>query len=103
MDQKRNDPTRPNLRDFDAYTDRNGQDFGQEDPRDLGRPADLQNAMVSDPSWQAEVARIASGQARLDSVAGGSIASVEATEAETPAETLRHLSDASPSPDKKTS
>jgi hypothetical protein len=101
MDQTRDDPPRtprPNLRAFDAYADRNGQDLGQDEARDVGRPAELQNAMETDPSWQAETARIASGHPRLDSVAGGSIASVEATEAETPPETLRHLSDASPSP-----
>jgi hypothetical protein len=108
--QKENDPprtARPNLREFDAYADRNGQDLGQDEARDVGRSAELQKAMETDPSWQAETARIASGHARLDSVAGGSIASVEATEAETPPETLRHLGDASSSPgtppDRKTS
>ena len=101
MDQSRNNSprsSRPNLREFDAYADRNGQDFGQDEARDVGRPADLQHAMESDPSWQAETARAASDYSRLDSVGGGSIASVEATEAETPPETLRHLSDASTSP-----
>ena len=103
MDQTRDDSpraTRPNLREFDAYADRNGQDFGQDEARDVGRPAELQHSVQSDPSWQAETARIASGYSRLDSVGGGSIASVEATEAETPAENLRHISDPSPSPKK---
>ncbi|MHB2209206.1 hypothetical protein [Methylobacterium sp. CM6257] len=101
MAQKPDDPhqsKRPNLREFDAYADRNGQDFGQDDARDVGRPAELQRELESDPSWQAETARIASGHQRLDSVAGGSTASVEATEAETPPENLRHLGDASTSP-----
>ena len=101
MDKTRDDSSRaerPNLREFDAYADRNGQDFGQGEARDVGRPAELQHALQSDPSWQAETARIASGYPRLDSVAGGSIASVEATEAETPPENLRHISDPTPSP-----
>lgn len=87
--------TRSNLREFDAYADRNGQDFGQDEARDVGRPAELQRELESDPGWQAETARIASGHKRLDSVGGGSVASVEATEAETPAENLRHIGDAS--------
>jgi hypothetical protein len=91
-DPKRSE--RPNLRDLDASTDRNGQDLGQDEARDVGRPAELQRELESDPSWQAETARIASGHPRLDSVAGGSNASVEATEAETPPENLRHLGDA---------
>lgn len=89
---------RPNLRDFDPYTDRNGQDFGQDEARDVGRPETLQRELESDPSWQAETARVASDFQRLDSTGGGSIASVEATEAETPAENLRHISDPSPTP-----
>lgn len=89
--------TRSNLREFDAYADRNGQDVGQDETRDVGRPAELQRELDSDPGWQAETARIASGHQRLDSVGGGSIASVEATEAETPAENLRHIGDASTS------
>jgi hypothetical protein len=88
---------RSNLREFDAYADRNGQDLGQDAARDVGRPAELQREMHSDPSWQAETARTASGSHRVDSVSGGSIASVEATEAETPPENLRHIGDASTS------
>lgn len=30
---------RPTLKDFDAYADRNGQDLGQDSPRDLGVPS----------------------------------------------------------------
>ncbi|WP_247634811.1 hypothetical protein [Methylobacterium sp. 37f] len=100
-------PARPSLRDFDASTDRNGQDFGQDEARDVGRPDRLQHALDSDPSWQAETARVASGFPRQDSIGGGDIASVEATEAETPAANLRRISDPSPasdaSPDSKAS
>ncbi|MEH3145676.1 MAG: hypothetical protein PGN34_10065 [Methylobacterium frigidaeris] len=86
---------RPNLRDFDAYADRNGQDLGQDDPSDLARPADLQRRLNGDPDWDAETARVASDRQRLDSTAGGSIETVEATEAETPEENLRRISDPS--------
>ncbi|WP_082507959.1 hypothetical protein [Methylobacterium sp. Leaf113] len=92
-------PARPSLRDFDAYTDRNGQDFGQDEARDVGRPDRLQHALDSDPSWQAETARVASGFPRQDSIGGGDVASVEATEAETPAANLRRISDPSPASD----
>ncbi|SDA29942.1 hypothetical protein SAMN02799622_04594 [Methylobacterium sp. UNC378MF] len=101
MTQNPADPkpsARPNLRSFSANADRNGQDLGQDEARDLGRPAELERERQSDPSWEAEVARIASGQQRLDAVGGGSMASVEATEAETPPENLRHLGDASTGP-----
>ncbi|MEL6059977.1 MULTISPECIES: hypothetical protein [unclassified Methylobacterium] len=101
MPQNADDPRRtkrPSLREFDAHTDRNGQDLGQDEARDLGRPADLQRDRESDPGWQAETARIASGHPQLDSVSGGSNASVEATEAETPPENLRHIGDASTAP-----
>jgi hypothetical protein len=95
-DPRRSD--RPNLRSFDADADRNGQDLGQDEARDLARPAELQRELDSDPGWQAQTARTASGRDRLDSIAGGSIGSVEATEAETPPENLRHLGDASTDP-----
>lgn len=91
-------PQHPNLREFNASADRNGQDLGQDEARDLARPAELQRARESDPGWQAEAARIASGHARIDAVSGGSTASVEATEAETPPENLRRIGDASTAP-----
>ena len=97
-DAGQNRPSNPSLRDFDAYADRNGQDFGQDSPVDLARPAELRKAMTEDPSWQAEVARVASGQPRLDSIQGASIETSDATAAETPAENIRHISDASLSP-----
>lgn len=101
MTQNSADPKpsdRPNLREFSASADRNGQDLGQDQARDVGRPAELTRERQSDPGWQAETVRTASGQQRLDAVGGGSTASVEATEAETPQENLRHLGDASTTP-----
>lgn len=89
---------RPSLRDFNAYADRNGQDFGQESPTDLARPAGLQSLLAEDPSGPAETARLASSQPRLDSIEGGSLETSVATAAETPAETIRHISDPSLSP-----
>ncbi|ARO55025.1 hypothetical protein B2G69_13430 [Methylorubrum zatmanii] len=86
------------LRDFNANADRNGQDFGQDSPLDVARPADLQRALQEDPGGEAQVARTASDFDRRDSVAGGSIESVEATEAETPPENLRRISDPSYAP-----
>lgn len=105
MDETRDTPKRPNLRDFDAYTDRNGQDLGQDlgqdDARDVGLPGSLQETLQNDPGGEAEAARIASDFPRRDAVEGGTIASVEAVEAATPPENLRHISD--PTPTKKTS
>jgi hypothetical protein len=91
-------PDRPSLRDFDAYADRNGQNMGQDSPLDVARPAKLQNLLNEDPGWQAETARIASGLSRIDSIEGGSIETSEATAAETPAETIRHISEPTLSP-----
>ncbi|MER2252320.1 hypothetical protein ABS772_20570 [Methylorubrum podarium] len=100
MDERRSKPAseHDSLRDFNAHADRNGQDFGQDSPLDVARPADLQRALQEDPGWEAQVARTASGFDRRDSIAGGSIESVEATEAETPPENLRRISDPSSSP-----
>lgn len=86
------------LRSFNAQADRNGQDLGQDSPLDVARPAELARAMQEDPSWQAETARTASGFHRRDATEGGTVGSVEATEAETPAENLRRISDPSPTP-----
>ncbi len=84
---------RPSLRDFNPHADRNGQDFGRDDPLEVARPDDLQREMNRDPQGQAETARLASDRSRIDSVQGGSIATVEATEAETPPENLKRISD----------
>ncbi|WP_019906772.1 hypothetical protein [Methylobacterium sp. 77] len=78
---------RPSLKDFDAYTDRNGQDLGQDDARDIGIPARTQHDLKSDPSGESETARIASGMPGQDAT--------DETEAETPPENLRHIGDAS--------
>jgi hypothetical protein len=83
-----------NLKTFDPYRDENGQFMGQDAPTDLARPDDLQRRLNSDPSWQAETARTASGFARLDSVGGGSIESSDQTAAETPPENIARISDA---------
>ncbi|MGA0598587.1 hypothetical protein [Enterovirga sp. CN4-39] len=83
-----------NLKSFDAYRDENGQFMGQDAPTDLARPDDLQRHLNSDPSWEAETARVASGAPRLDSIAGGSIETSDQTAAETPAENIRRISDA---------
>ena len=86
---------RPSLRDFNLHADRNGQDFGRDDPREVARPDELQRELDRDPQGQAETARLASDRARLDAVGGGSVGTVEATEAETPDENLRRISDPS--------
>ncbi|BAU89789.1 hypothetical protein MPPM_1184 [Methylorubrum populi] len=100
MDESRGKPEseHDSLRNFNANADRNGQDFGQDSPLDVARPADLQRALQEDPSWEAQVARTASDFDRRDSIAGGSVESVEATEAETPSENLRRISDPTFSP-----
>jgi hypothetical protein len=77
------DSQRPSLKDFDAYTDRNGQDLGQDSPLDVGLPQHTQTDLRRDPGGQAEAARIASGLPGEDAT--------DATEAETPPENLRRL------------
>ncbi|MDB5511688.1 MAG: hypothetical protein JWR08_1171 [Enterovirga sp.] len=91
MDRSKND----SLKSFDAYRDENGQNMGQDAPTDLARPADLQRHLNSDPSWESETARVASGFARADSVEGGSVESSDQTAAETPPDNLARISDAS--------
>ena len=86
---------RPSLRDFNPHADRNGQDFGQDDPLDVARPDDLQRELTRNPQGQAETARLASDHTRLDAISGGSVDTVKATEAETPPENLRRISDPS--------
>ena len=87
---------RPSLKNFDAYADRNGQDIGSDSPLDLGVAARTQHDLNSDPMSEAETARHASGFDHVDSRDGGTIATVEATEAETPPENLRRISDPTP-------
>lgn len=81
------DQSRPSLRGFDAYADRNGQDNGADDARDLARPGHTQADLQRDPMGEAETARIASGRTLDDAT--------DATAAETPPENLRHISDPS--------
>jgi len=84
---------RPSLRDFNPYADRNGQDFGQDDPREVARPDELQRELARNPNGPAETARLASGRPELG--ATGSMGATDATEAETPPENLRRISDPS--------
>ena len=86
----------PSLKSFDAYADRNGQDVGGDSSLDLGIAARTQHDLNSDPMSEAETARHASGFDHVDSRDGGTIATVEATEAETPPENLRRISDPTP-------
>src|SRR4051812_43413671 len=83
----------PSLRDFNRYTDRNGEDFGQDNPGDLARPDELQRELDRDPEGGAETARVASDRSRIDSISGGSTGTLEATEAEIPARNLERVSD----------
>lgn len=78
---------RPSLRDFDAYTDRNGQDNGEDSPLDLAIPAETQRELASNPNGEAETARIASGRRSDDATA--------AVEAEVPKANIDRISDAS--------
>ncbi|MEH3119381.1 MAG: hypothetical protein PGN25_17825 [Methylorubrum populi] len=64
--------SRPSLKEFDAYADRNGQDLGTDSPLDVGIPARTQADLRSNPDGQAE--------------------------AETPKENLRRISDPSTTP-----
>lgn len=74
---------RPTLKSFDANTDRNGQDLGQDSPLDVGLPQQTQADLKRNPAGDAAAARIASGTPGEDAT--------DATEAETPPENLRRL------------
>ncbi|MFY9291455.1 MAG: hypothetical protein WAP03_12270 [Methylorubrum rhodinum] len=89
------DRTRPSLKDFDATADRNGQDFGTASPLDVGIPSRTQAELKGNPDGTAEAARIASGTPGQDAT--------DQTEAETPPENLRRISDPTngPKPDAK--
>jgi hypothetical protein len=80
------DADTPNLKSFNAHADENGQMMGQDSPLDVGNAARLRQALDSDPSGEAETARLASGH----SGEGHD----EATAAETP-EATKRLGDAS--------
>jgi hypothetical protein len=100
-DNKDSATDHPSLRDFNPHADRNGQDFGQDSPLDVARPDALQKHLNEDPSGPAETARLASDRQRLDSVAGGSIETSDATAAETPPENIKRISDPSLSGSRK--
>mgnify|MGYP001807882282 FL=1 len=74
---------RPSLKEFNANTDRNGQDLGQDSPLDVGLAANTQTDLKRDPAGDAQAARIASGTPGSDAT--------DATEAETPPENLKKL------------
>jgi hypothetical protein len=95
-DRPKTDEARPSLHDFDPYTDRNGQDLGQDSPLDVGVAQRTQHDLKSDPTDEARIARTASDFNRLDAI--GATDAVEATEAETPPENLRRISDPSSKP-----
>ena len=99
MSKDQSNPARPggkpSLRSFNPHADRNGQDFGQDSPLDVAHPADLQRHLNENPNGPAETARLASDLQRRDSLEGGTIATSEATAAETPAENIRRISDPS--------
>lgn len=73
------------LKSFDAYRDENGQGL-TDNPADRGRPDDVHAQLNAEPTGDAETARLASGFTSDDAT--------EATEAETPAENIAHISDA---------
>ena len=95
-DRPRTEEARPSLQDFDPYTDRNGQDMGQDSPLDVGLARQTQHDVKSDPADEARIARAASDFNRLDAI--GATDAVDATEAETPPENLRRISDPSARP-----
>jgi len=77
---------RPSLKDFDAYADRNGQDLGQDNARDIGLPSQTQGDLKGNPMGEAETARIASGTPSSDAT--------DETAAETPPANLKQIGDA---------
>lgn len=74
-----------NLKSFSAYRDENGQGLS-DNPADRAKPDDVQAQLSAEPQGEAEAARLASGFTGDDGT--------EATEAETPAENIAHISDA---------
>jgi hypothetical protein len=78
---------KPSLKSFDAYADRNGQDNGEDDARDVALPQRTQADMQANPMGEAETARLASGRTSDDAT--------DATARETPPENLRRIADAS--------
>lgn len=85
---KQAEPTE-NLKSFDAYVDDSGQN-PSDAPNEVGRAAELQRVLKSKPDGESETARLASARRP-----GAMDDATDAVEAEVPAETIRHLSDAS--------
>ena len=95
MNDPREKQGKASLRSFNASIDENGQNLGQDDPLAVGHPENLRRQLDSNPGGEAETARLASSQPRRDSLEGGSIATSDATAAESAPGTIEHLSDAS--------
>lgn len=75
----------PNLKDFSAYRDENGQGLS-DNPADRPRYDDVQAQLTQEPTSESEAALLASGFPRQNAT--------EATEATTPAENIAHIGDA---------
>ena len=73
------------LKSFNADRDENGQGLS-DNPADRALPDDIQGQLSAEPTGDADTARLASGFTSDDAT--------EATEAETPAENIAHISDA---------
>ena len=84
-DQPNDNVKRDNLKSFDAYRDENGQMMGQDSPTDIANAAGLKRRMDGEASGEAETARLASGRKGENAD--------EETAAETPAETIRQISE----------
>jgi hypothetical protein len=97
MDMTDENRSRRSLRDFDPYTDRNGQDNGEDSALDVAHAAATDRQLACNPNGEAETARLASGRPNLGATdADGT----EATEAEVPRETIERMSNPSLSPRK---
>jgi hypothetical protein len=98
MDMTDENRSRRSLRDFDPYTDRNGQDNGEDSALDLARPAATDRQLARNPNGEAETARLASGRPNLG--ATDADGGTEATEAEVPREMIERMSNPSGPPRK---
>lgn len=84
--------TKDTLKSFDPYRDENGQGLGTADG-DRPKYDDVHGQLSQEPTSESEAARAASGFTSDDAT--------EATEAETPAENIAHISDATLPPRKE--
>lgn len=76
---------RDNLKGFSASRDENGQGL-TDNPADRARADDVHGQLMAEPTSESDAARLASGFTSDDAT--------EATEAETPAENIAHIADA---------